>query len=138
MNDKGEKSENILNMQEKEYHFKFTMSVSEHCKKTNPSYQYVTNGKYNKLTANEMQMKARVIKNIWNIWKICPGRLGIRHFKVLESLQSNRITIVPGFVTTVQGDLPPGENSDGSCKVRKISLKVGSQKTELLIYSQAG
>lgn len=64
VNDKGEKSENILNMQEKEYHFKFTMSVSEHCKKTNPSYQYVTNGKYNKLTANEMQMKARVIKNI--------------------------------------------------------------------------
>lgn len=87
----------------------------------------MTNGRYNKLTANEMQMKVRVIKNIWNTWKLCPGRLEKRDFKVLEALQSNCSTIMPIFVTTVQkGDLPVGENSEGSCNVRKIPLKVGS------------
>lgn len=103
------------------------MSVSEHCEKTNPSSQIITNGKYNRSTANEMQMKVKGIKNIWNIWKLCPGRLEKRHFKVLEALQSNCNTIVPIFVTTVQeGDLPVRENSEGSCDVRKIPLKVGS------------
>lgn len=59
--------------------------------------------------------------------KIMPRKIKKRHFKVLEALQSNCNTIVLIFVTTVQeGDLPVGENSEGSCDVRKIPLKVGS------------